>query len=246
MAGAVSPTQTSLLCTEALVDAFADATGDFSAIHMDAEFARLGRYRRRVVHGMLPVFCLLARQGRFRLEAEIFRAQAEHIAREQAGTRQKHEADGNLRHDEKIAQTRKSEASPESRAFVFQSRDEVSARGVQSGRQARGDRCDQRQRDCASDDATVRTEAQHLPHLSQRRPLRGSERQHQWTEDLERPQREHEAGRSAHRAQQQILCKQLPDDPTATRTERQPHANLLLASHTAREQEVGDVGACKH
>ena len=58
------PSQAFLLCTEALVDAFAATTGDFSSIHMDVEFARLGRYRRRVVHGMLPVFCLLARQGR--------------------------------------------------------------------------------------------------------------------------------------------------------------------------------------
>lgn len=54
---------TRMVCSEALVQAFAQATGDHSAIHMDAAFARLGRYRRRVVHGMLPVFCLLATAG---------------------------------------------------------------------------------------------------------------------------------------------------------------------------------------
>ncbi len=51
-------------CTEALVDAFAKATGDVSAIHMDAAFARQSRFRQRVVHGMLPVFYLMAHTGR--------------------------------------------------------------------------------------------------------------------------------------------------------------------------------------
>jgi 3-oxoacyl-[acyl-carrier protein] reductase len=52
------------VCTEALVGAFAKAIGDFSAIHMDPAFARQSRFRQRVVHGMLPVFCLLAHTGR--------------------------------------------------------------------------------------------------------------------------------------------------------------------------------------
>ena len=56
--------QSAVVCSEELVQAFAHATGDHSAIHMDAGFARLSRYRRRVVHGLLPVFCLLGATGR--------------------------------------------------------------------------------------------------------------------------------------------------------------------------------------
>ncbi len=66
--GTAAALQSGMVCSEALVQAFAQATGDYSAIHMDAAFARLGRYRRRVVHGMLPVFCLLAGAGRELLE----------------------------------------------------------------------------------------------------------------------------------------------------------------------------------
>ncbi len=44
--------------TQALVDRFAALTGDRSALHVDAAFARRSPYRRRVVHGMLPVMYL--------------------------------------------------------------------------------------------------------------------------------------------------------------------------------------------
>lgn len=47
--------QATIRMTPELVEAMAISTGDFSSIHMDNEFARLSRYRRRVVHGMLPV-----------------------------------------------------------------------------------------------------------------------------------------------------------------------------------------------
>ena len=38
-----------------MVDLFAGLTGDHSSLHVDEEFARRSPYRRRVVHGMLPV-----------------------------------------------------------------------------------------------------------------------------------------------------------------------------------------------
>jgi 3-oxoacyl-[acyl-carrier protein] reductase len=44
-----------------LVAAFAKATGDFSPIHTDAEFARKTRFREPIVHGMLPLVLVLAR-----------------------------------------------------------------------------------------------------------------------------------------------------------------------------------------
>lgn len=48
-----------LALDEALVEAFAGATGDRSAIHLDAAFARRTRFRRPIVHGLLPVLATL-------------------------------------------------------------------------------------------------------------------------------------------------------------------------------------------
>ncbi len=44
--------------TEAMVDGFASLSGDKSALHTDAAFARRSMYRRRVAHGMLPLMYL--------------------------------------------------------------------------------------------------------------------------------------------------------------------------------------------
>ncbi|MEA2940431.1 MAG: 3-oxoacyl-[acyl-carrier protein] reductase [Bradyrhizobium sp.] len=44
-----------------LVSAFAKATGDYSSIHVDPQFARTTQFREPIVHGMLPVILLLAR-----------------------------------------------------------------------------------------------------------------------------------------------------------------------------------------
>ena len=38
---------------QADVDAFADLTGDHNPVHVDEEFAKTTRFRRRIVHGML-------------------------------------------------------------------------------------------------------------------------------------------------------------------------------------------------
>ncbi|ARA94455.1 hypothetical protein AWN76_015690 [Rhodothermaceae bacterium RA] len=43
---------------EGMVDAFAALTGDQSSLHVDEGFARRAPFRRRVVHGMLPVLYL--------------------------------------------------------------------------------------------------------------------------------------------------------------------------------------------
>jgi 3-hydroxybutyryl-CoA dehydratase len=39
--------------TEEVVQAFADATGDFNPVHIDAEFAKTSLFKERVAHGML-------------------------------------------------------------------------------------------------------------------------------------------------------------------------------------------------
>jgi acyl dehydratase len=44
-----------------IVTAFTDLTGDSSSIHTDVEFARRTRFRRPIVHGLLPVAVLLLR-----------------------------------------------------------------------------------------------------------------------------------------------------------------------------------------
>lgn len=46
--------------TPAMVDRFAELTGDASSLHRDAEFARRSPYGVRVIHGMLPVLFLSA------------------------------------------------------------------------------------------------------------------------------------------------------------------------------------------
>ncbi|MCP1675796.1 NAD(P)-dependent dehydrogenase (short-subunit alcohol dehydrogenase family)/acyl dehydratase [Natronocella acetinitrilica] len=48
-----------LSVTDAVIDAFADITGDRSALHTDPEFARRSRFRGRVAHGMLPALALV-------------------------------------------------------------------------------------------------------------------------------------------------------------------------------------------
>jgi len=39
--------------TEEVVRAFAEATGDFNPVHLDAEFAKTSLFKERVAHGML-------------------------------------------------------------------------------------------------------------------------------------------------------------------------------------------------
>lgn len=46
--------------TEAMIDQFMDLTGDRSSLHADQAFAERSMYRRRVVHGMLPIAFLTA------------------------------------------------------------------------------------------------------------------------------------------------------------------------------------------
>jgi 3-oxoacyl-[acyl-carrier protein] reductase len=46
--------------TEAMIDRFMDLTGDRSSLHADQAFAERSMYRRRIVHGMLPIAFLTA------------------------------------------------------------------------------------------------------------------------------------------------------------------------------------------
>jgi 3-hydroxybutyryl-CoA dehydratase len=49
--------------TEALVNAYAELTGDFSPVHVDEEFAKQSRFGARIAHGMLSAGFLSATIG---------------------------------------------------------------------------------------------------------------------------------------------------------------------------------------
>jgi 3-hydroxybutyryl-CoA dehydratase len=46
-------TETKVKVTDAMVRAFAEVSGDFNPIHLDAEFAATTRFKQRIAHGML-------------------------------------------------------------------------------------------------------------------------------------------------------------------------------------------------
>lgn len=52
------PDHLSIKISQELVSLFAHAVGDFSSIHSDHEYARSTRFRRIIIHGMLPVSLL--------------------------------------------------------------------------------------------------------------------------------------------------------------------------------------------
>jgi 3-oxoacyl-[acyl-carrier protein] reductase len=54
------PAELRFTVTEAMIDRFMDLTGDRSSLHADQAFAEQSLYRRRVVHGMLPIAFLPA------------------------------------------------------------------------------------------------------------------------------------------------------------------------------------------
>jgi 3-oxoacyl-[acyl-carrier protein] reductase len=68
----MEPTRVRFVVTEAMVDAFARLTGDWNSLHMNEEVARKSRYRRRIVHGMLPFSMLHSLQCSYPRESLRF------------------------------------------------------------------------------------------------------------------------------------------------------------------------------
>jgi 3-hydroxybutyryl-CoA dehydratase len=54
VAGALLPVITRLV-TQPMIDAYAEASGDFNPIHIDPEFARAGPFGRPIAHGLMTL-----------------------------------------------------------------------------------------------------------------------------------------------------------------------------------------------
>ena len=72
---------------------------------------------------------------------------------------------------------------------------------------------------------------------------RQGKRRHHRHDDLEEHPREPDAQRSANTGQHEALRQQLAEDLGRRRAERRPHRDLALTRGSARQEQVGDVGA---
>ena len=54
------PQSLEFIVTQAMVNKFADLTGDFNSLHLDKAFGRRSGYRENIVHGMLPLLFIAA------------------------------------------------------------------------------------------------------------------------------------------------------------------------------------------
>src|SRR5690242_12967797 len=57
------------------------------------------------------------------------------------------------------------------------------------------------------------------------------------------PTREHECRDRAEHREHETFRQQLTYEPTSSHAKREPHGNFATTTRTAREQQVGDVGA---
>ena len=73
---ATNQVSTEFEITPDMVNAFARLTGDYNSMHMDTEVARKSRYRRTIVHGMLPFSFISLVQTCFPDQAVCFRTLA--------------------------------------------------------------------------------------------------------------------------------------------------------------------------
>lgn len=62
-----------------MVDAFARVTGDYNSMHTNIEVARKSRFRRTIVHGMLPFSFLAILQREFAGQSVVFKALSGHF-----------------------------------------------------------------------------------------------------------------------------------------------------------------------
>ena len=64
---------------QSMVDSFARVTGDYNSMHTDIEVARKSRFRRTIVHGMLPFSFLTILQTEFPGRLVIFKELSGHF-----------------------------------------------------------------------------------------------------------------------------------------------------------------------
>jgi len=65
--------------TQSMIESFARLTGDFNSMHMDPEVARRSRFRRTIVHGMLPFSFLSLVQSQHRENTVSFTELSAHF-----------------------------------------------------------------------------------------------------------------------------------------------------------------------
>lgn len=65
--------------TQKMIESFARLTGDYNSMHMDVEVARKSRFRRTIVHGMLPFSFISIIQKAFPQQCIVFKELSGHF-----------------------------------------------------------------------------------------------------------------------------------------------------------------------
>lgn len=69
------------IITQSMIESFARLSGDYNSMHMDVEVARKSRFRRTIVHGMLPFSFLSIIQQKFPHKKILFKELSGHFNR---------------------------------------------------------------------------------------------------------------------------------------------------------------------
>ena len=112
-------------------------------------------------------------------------------------------------------------------------RDRFSAGQAKRGRNSEQDSVDDRQRKSEAEDGRIRARG------SQPGNVYGS----QGRQDPPRRGSQNIAAETAQHSQQTAFGKKLANDPHLSRADREPHVDFALPGESARQQQVGDVGA---
>ena len=67
------------IITQNMIESFARLSGDYNSMHMDVEVARKSRFRRTIVHGMLPFSFLSIIQQKFPEQWIVFKELSGHF-----------------------------------------------------------------------------------------------------------------------------------------------------------------------
>jgi hypothetical protein len=154
-------------------------------------------------------------------------------AQEEARADEQHERERDLRDDERVAQAEAAQPGRRAAGVVLERRDEIGARGVERGGEAEDEA--RRERDGEREEQHARVDRE----IEQRRLFRGEEAGQQ----VGRPQRDDEPDAAAREREHDRFRDQLPHEPPARRSEREPDRDLTPPGGGPRQQEVRHVRA---